>query len=295
MDMKKITEIYTQCLPSKFYAIGIRNAENKWKIYTIKKSDLADCLPDENSKYECYIKPLEYENAHHFIMVDGISMENINRMKLSGIIPAMVVESSPEYYQAWIRFKNPMNHKQALAASRYLASEYHANQEAVSTSCFGVLPGYKRKFKNGSFIPAMIETSETLNSNFDDKIINAEQEQTYEQFIHSYLEQNYDSNPEIKSPLQTELDEKCKEYINAARQEYNNSSADLMAMKWLYREGYSRGSIISAMLENSEGLIQRKNGLHNAQRYLDNVYTEVEKREALSNQTNNTESLSMCL
>ncbi len=290
---EKIIEIYTQYLPSKFYAVGLRNAENKWKIYAIKKSDLAVCLPAENSKYECYIKPLEYENAHHFIMVDGISMENINRMKLSGIIPAMVVESSPKH--SWIRFKNPMNYKQTLATSRYLASEYHAKQKAVSTSCFGVFPGYKRTLKNGSFIPVLIETSETLNFNFDDKIINAEQEQSYEQFIHSYLEQNYDSNPEIKSPLQTELDEKCKEYINAARQERSNNAADLMAMTWLYSEGYSRGSIISAMLENSEGLIQRKNGLHNAQRYLDNVYTEVEKKDILSNQSNNTESLGMCL
>jgi hypothetical protein len=47
-----------------------------------------------------YIRP---KGEHHLTMVDDLTQEAIAQMKLTGFSPAVVVETSPGNFQAWLK------------------------------------------------------------------------------------------------------------------------------------------------------------------------------------------------
>lgn len=283
MSKHTLTKLYKVNLPSEAYVIGLINKENNfWKTYTVKNENLEKAFPfnSHKSKYEYHIKPLEKTDAHYYTFLDDLKKENIDKMKLDGLVPAIVVETSPNNYQAWIRFENPMTYQQALATSRYLTYKYEADKGAISTSHFSRCPEFKRVLKDGTiFTPKLIESSQTINKNLDDNLIQAANEKTSQEAIHNYIEKNYNPAPHIKSPLMADLDNRCRTYIsNLKNKGYSDQSRiDFIVMAWLYRDGYTRNGIISTMLENSENILKRKGNMHNAQRYLGYTFDKIEK------------------
>lgn len=275
-----ITKLYHESLPCSAYVIGLREKNTKsWKTFTVQSDKLKDAFPYNffKSKYEYHIKPLEAINSHHYTFLDDVSQENINRMKLDGLIPAMVIETSPNKFQLWLRFEKTMSYEQALATSRYLTRKYEADKGAISTSHFSRCPYFKRILKNGAVFEAkLVENSRIINHNLEDEIIQPQKEENYKET----LRRTYTKAPNIKSPLSSDIDAKCKTYIsNLVNKGYEDMSmVDFITIAWLYRDGYSQGSIISAMMNNSLNLIKRKGNFHNAQRYLNYTFANVEKK-----------------
>lgn len=283
MTPREMIKNYIQFIPNDSYVIGLKDRnEDSWRTYTVEARNIVNVMPyhAHKSKYEYHIKPLEKPDRHFYTFLNDLNEDNIAKMKLDGIISAMVIETSPKNYQAWIRFENSMTYQQALAASRYLTYKYDADKGAISTSHFSRMSGFKRTLKDGSkFTPVLVETSQILNKNLDDNLIQTEKEQTREEFIKEYIHNTYSSDPAVKSQLMRDIDAKCKTYMNNLKNKgYSDlSKIDYVVMGWLNRDGYGKSPIIATMLENSENIVERKHGIHNAQRYLNYTFSKVEK------------------
>ena len=102
---------------------------------------------------DIYIAP--HPNAEHsFILLDDLTVDSVNQMsaQLDGLEPAIIVESSPNNFQAWIKLSDkPLTKEQRLEASRLLTKKYEADGAAVGSVRIGRVAGFtnrKAKHKN---------------------------------------------------------------------------------------------------------------------------------------------------
>ncbi|MBL2509546.1 DNA primase, partial [Klebsiella pneumoniae] len=74
---------------------------------------------------DVYIRPAEQER-HGLVLVDDLSEFDLDDMKAEGREPALIVETSPKNYQAWVKVAQdaPAGHRGVIA--RKLAREYDA-------------------------------------------------------------------------------------------------------------------------------------------------------------------------
>ena len=67
-----------------------------------------------------YIRP---KGEHDLSMVDDLTLQAVTAMKEAGYTPAVVVETSPGNYQAWLKHPERLNKEVSTAAARALAEQ----------------------------------------------------------------------------------------------------------------------------------------------------------------------------
>ena len=97
---------------------------------------------------------LRHENAcggHIFVrpaglspltLVDDLSAEAVGLMKRSGFEPAVLVETSPGNFQAWLKHEQPLDREIAKEAARTLAERFRGDLSSASWRHFGRLAGF---------------------------------------------------------------------------------------------------------------------------------------------------------
>jgi RepB DNA-primase N-terminal domain len=92
-----------------------------------------------------YIRP---KGEHNLSMVDDLTGDALQRMNASGFNPAVVVETSPENYQAWLKHPRLLSREASTAAARTLADIFGGDKGAADWRHFGRLAGFtNRKLK----------------------------------------------------------------------------------------------------------------------------------------------------
>ena len=92
-----------------------------------------------------YIRP---KGEHQLSLVDDLGRAAVIKMKQSGFTPAVVVETSPGNYQAWLRHPQPLNRELSTATARALAMKFGGDLGAADWRHFGRLAGFtNRKWK----------------------------------------------------------------------------------------------------------------------------------------------------
>ena len=92
-----------------------------------------------------YIRPW---GEHNLSLVDDLNAEAIRRMKATGFDPAVVVETSPGNFQAWLKHPRVLPKQLSTAAARSLAHQFGGDLGAADWRHFGRLSGYtNRKLK----------------------------------------------------------------------------------------------------------------------------------------------------
>jgi RepB DNA-primase from phage plasmid len=101
-----------------------------------------------------YIRPY---GEHNLTMVDDLKAASIDRMFSSGFKPAVVVETSPGSFQAWLKHSRVLNKDLSTAVARTLAQEFEGDKGAADWRHFGRLAGFtnrKLKYQNAEgFFP----------------------------------------------------------------------------------------------------------------------------------------------
>lgn len=111
-----------------------------------------------------YVRP---KGEHDLSLVDDLSADAVTRMKSSGYAPAVVVETSPGNFQAWLKHPHRLPRDLSTLAARKLAEEFGGDRGAADWRHFGRLAGFtnrKQKYMNqGGLFPfvRMIEASGT--------------------------------------------------------------------------------------------------------------------------------------
>ena len=89
-----------------------------------------------------YVRP---KGEHNLSMVNDLNRESVSRMFASGFKPAVVVETSPGNYQAWLKHPKALSKKVSTAAARKLAEEFGGDKGAADWRHYGRLAGFTNR------------------------------------------------------------------------------------------------------------------------------------------------------
>jgi hypothetical protein len=135
-----------------------------WDIETLTKSIPWLRLQNADGR-NIYIRP---KGEHDLSLVDDLTEASIQRMKSAGFAPALVVETSPGNFQAWLKHSKPLSREMSTAAARALAERFEGDPGAADWRHFGRLAGFTnrkeaRRASNGLFpFVRVIEATGTL-------------------------------------------------------------------------------------------------------------------------------------
>jgi hypothetical protein len=97
-----------------------------------------------------YIRP---KGEHDLNMVDDLTSHAVSTMKQTGFQPAVVVETSPGNYQAWVKHPERLSKDVSTAAARALAERFGGDHGAADWRHFGRLSGFtnrKAQYRNAT-------------------------------------------------------------------------------------------------------------------------------------------------
>lgn len=112
-----------------------------WDAGTIVKS--VPWLRHQNREgRNIYIRP---KGEHNLSMVDDLTKDAVSAMKQAGFNPAVLVETSPGNYQAWLKHSERLSKEVSTAAARALAERFGGDRGAADWRHFGRLAGFTNK------------------------------------------------------------------------------------------------------------------------------------------------------
>ncbi len=85
------------------------------------------------------------KGEHHLSLVDDLSTAAVTEMKRSGFGPALVVETSPRNFQAWVKHSRPLQSELSTAVAKALALKFGGDDGAADWRHFGRLAGFTNR------------------------------------------------------------------------------------------------------------------------------------------------------
>ena len=89
-----------------------------------------------------YIRP---KGEHNLSLVDDLTAEAVAAMDRDGFRPALVVETSPFNFQAWLKHAEPLDKQLSTATARTLAERFGGDVGAADWRHFGRLSGFTNR------------------------------------------------------------------------------------------------------------------------------------------------------
>ena len=97
-------------------------------------------LRHENAKgSHIYVRPA---GTHSLSLIDDLSAEAIERMKVEGFEPALVVETSPNNFQAWLNHGQVLEAPMSTRAAKALVERFGGDTSSADWRHFGRLAGF---------------------------------------------------------------------------------------------------------------------------------------------------------
>jgi hypothetical protein len=95
-----------------------------------------------------YIRP---KGEHDLSLVDDVNAQAVTVMKRTGFTPAVVVQTSPGNFQAWLKHPEPLSKELGTAVARALADRFGGDRGAADWRHYGRLAGFtnrKEKYRD---------------------------------------------------------------------------------------------------------------------------------------------------
>lgn len=89
-----------------------------------------------------YVRP---SGEHHLSLVDDLNASAVSAMKQRGFHPALVVETSPGNFQAWLKHPERLRTHLGTATARALAEQFGGDTGAADWRHFGRLAGFTNR------------------------------------------------------------------------------------------------------------------------------------------------------
>ena len=97
-------------------------------------------LRHENAKgAHIYIRPA---GLHGLSLIDDLNAETIERMKVEGFEPAVIVETSPNNFQAWLNHGRVLSAAASTRAAKQLVEHFAGDPSSADWRHFGRLAGF---------------------------------------------------------------------------------------------------------------------------------------------------------
>lgn len=114
-----------------------------------------------------YVRP---QGEHRLSLIDDLGASGIQNMKASGFTPAVVVQTSPNNFQAWIKHPEVLDKETSTAAARALAQRFGGDPGAADWRHFGRLSGYsnrKEKYKGSDGLYPFVRLMESSGTEYE--------------------------------------------------------------------------------------------------------------------------------
>jgi len=100
-----------------------------------------------------YIRP---KGEHALTLIDDLKIDAVEQMKQSGFAPALIIETSPRNFQAWLNHGRALPKEVSSAAARELASRFGGDRGSADWRHYGRLAGFtnrkpKHQMSDGRF------------------------------------------------------------------------------------------------------------------------------------------------
>jgi hypothetical protein len=126
------------------FDVGILRRDGRMLLreeWTLRQIEQAiQRLRRENARgAHIFVRP---HGVHAFSLVDDLSVDAIARMTEAGYQPALVVETSPQNFQAWLKHKRTLDHNMSTSAAKELATRFGGDLSSADWRHFGRLAGF---------------------------------------------------------------------------------------------------------------------------------------------------------
>jgi hypothetical protein len=100
-------------------------------------------LKRENTRgAHIFVRP---NGAHALSLVDDLGTHSIARMTGTGFQPSVLVETSPQNFQAWLKHERTLDHNMSSLAARELAKRFGGDLSSADWRHFGRLAGFANR------------------------------------------------------------------------------------------------------------------------------------------------------
>ena len=89
-----------------------------------------------------YVRP---HGEHHLSLIDDLTLDAIREMRVAGFAPALVVETSPGNFQAWLKHPERLDKLMGTSAARSLAERFGGDTGAADWRHYGRLSGFTNR------------------------------------------------------------------------------------------------------------------------------------------------------
>jgi RepB DNA-primase from phage plasmid len=114
-----------------------------------------------------YVRP---QGEHRMSLIDDLRAADVENMRASGFTPAVVVQTSPNNFQAWVKHPEVLDKETSTAAARALAQRFGGDPGAADWRHFGRLSGYtnrKDKYKGSDGLYPFVRLVESSGGEYE--------------------------------------------------------------------------------------------------------------------------------
>ncbi len=136
-----------------------------WDVDTLLRS-VSWLMHQNRDGRNIYIRP---KGEHNLSLVDDLNTEKVQAMKAAGFCPALVIQTSPGNFQAWLKHPETLGKEMSTAAARTLAEKFGGDRGAADWRHFGRLAGFtnrKDKYRSESGLYPFVLLTEHNGSSY---------------------------------------------------------------------------------------------------------------------------------
>jgi len=142
--VKRLVRTQLRAMGSDRFDLGIRRDAGEMILRegqgAIEIEDAIKWLRHENGKgAHIYIRPA---GTHSLSLIDDLAAEDIEQMKKDGFDPAVVVETSPNNFQAWLNHGQILEATMSTRAAKHLVERFGGDPSSADWRHFGRLAGF---------------------------------------------------------------------------------------------------------------------------------------------------------
>jgi RepB DNA-primase from phage plasmid len=141
--VERLVRIQLRAMGCERFDVGIKRAGEmvlREGQGTVEIEETIKELRHENAKgAHIYIRPTGF---HSLSLLDDLSSEAIERMKTEGFEAAVIVETSPNNFQAWLNHGQVLDASESTRVAKQLAKRYGGDPSSADWRHFGRLAGF---------------------------------------------------------------------------------------------------------------------------------------------------------
>ncbi|MCP5002541.1 MAG: hypothetical protein GY941_01115 [Planctomycetes bacterium] len=241
-------------LPSDRYELGIRNEKTDkmmlrlWDRETILADKTIGFLKARNAAQEhIYIRPA---SPHQFTLLDDIDRLTINRLENTGFSPCLVIQTSPNNFQAWLNHGEVLSNELSTFVAQYLSTEFNSDPGSADYRHFGRLPGFtnpKEIYFTGIFYP-FVKLEKATNAIYSEASFFIEKQRLDFESLAKELKRIKESSAKDFNKQNLPISKTVEDFYNNPRYDYDCHRADLAFCVYAINRGMNQSELFDLLL-----------------------------------------------